>query len=225
MTTKLGELSKILIQTNTVVNTMFNDMLEKVRELEHAIGESTRDTRGFSSDLTRCLCDGVDDELRNIRALATTPHTAFLQTGASNLTATRVDALTGAGVDAPLFHETRVAELSGSTKETERTETGKARVAVVIMSVCERVESRCVTCLLTHRCVHTTPATATAETAGKMPQFFVFNANALLLVAETYDAPEPLAGITVEPPKSKDCSFSTRHINSLTALMQENVTL
>ena len=71
MTTKLGELSKILIQTNTVVNTMFNDMLEKVRELEHAIGVSTRDTRGFSSDLTRCLCDGVDDELRNIRALAT----------------------------------------------------------------------------------------------------------------------------------------------------------
>lgn len=117
---------------------------------------NTGDTRGFSSDLTRCLCDGVDDELRNIRALATTPHTAFLQTGASNLTATRVDALTvgSSGVDAPLFHETRVAELSGSTKETERTETGNARVAVVIMSVCERVESRCVTCLLTHVYTH-----------------------------------------------------------------------
>ena len=156
MTTKLGELSKILIQTNTVVNTMFNDMIEKVRELEHAIGESTRDTRGFSSDLTRCLCYGVDDELRNIRALATTPHTAFLQTGASNLTATRVDALTGgsSGGDAPLFHETRVAELSGSTKEPERTKTGNARVAVVIMGVCERVESRCITCLLTHVCTH-----------------------------------------------------------------------
>lgn len=52
MTTKLRELSKILIQTNTVVNTMFNDMIEKVRELEYAIGESTRDTRGFSSDLS-----------------------------------------------------------------------------------------------------------------------------------------------------------------------------